>query len=220
MGLGAFADIGRLTNDQTLIDFAHAQYSNITFGGPKGAATEPALWDAEYSLYYRDHTFINKTDANGKPIFWGRGNAWAIASFAQAHARLPAASPYRAEYAARLCAMAAALKAIQGADGLWRPSLADAALYPHGETTSTSGFAHAMAYGVNAGLLPAAEYTPVIAAAWAGLTTISQQPSGLLGWCQPAGAAPGTETVNSTSNFCVGLFLLAGSEVLKLAGAA
>ena len=218
MGLGAFADIGRLTGDNTLIDFAHDQYRNITFGGPKGAATQPALWDPSANLYYRDHTFVNQTDPNGKKIFWGRGNGWAIASFAQAHARLPAASPYRAEYAARLSAMATALKAIQGADGLWRPSLADATLYPHGETTATSAFTHAIAYGVNAGILDATDYTPVVAAAWAGLTTISQQPSGRLGWCQPAGAAPGTETADSTSDFCVGLFLLAGSEVFKLAG--
>lgn len=75
-----------------------------------------------------------------------------------------------------------------------------------------------MAYGVSAGLLDAVDYTPSIAAAWAGLTSIALQPSGLLGYCQPAGAAPGTETANSTSNFCVGLFLLAGSEVFKLAG--
>ena len=218
MGMGAFADIARLTGDATLADFAHAQYRNVTFGGPD--AHQPALWDADAKLYYRDQSYINHTDANGKKIFWARGNGWAIAAMAQAHKRLAAGSPYRAEYAARLVTMAASLAAVQGADGLWRPSLADAALYPHGETTGTSAFAHAIAYGVNAGLLDAATYSPVVEAAWAGLTTISLQPGGLLGWCQPAGAAPGTETQTSTSDFCVGLFLIAGAEIYKLAGGA
>jgi hypothetical protein len=32
----------------------------------------------------RTQTYINKTEPNGKPVFWGRGNGWAIASFVQA----------------------------------------------------------------------------------------------------------------------------------------
>jgi unsaturated rhamnogalacturonyl hydrolase len=85
------------------------------------------------------------------------------------------------------------------------------------ETTSSSCFTYGLAYGINAGILPAADFTPVVAAAWAGLTSIALQPNGLVGWCQPPGGGPGPAEQNSTSDFCVGQFLLAGSEVLTLA---
>lgn len=76
-------------------------------------------------------TYINRTEPNGKPVFWGRGNGWAISAFAQALQQLPPAHPHAVEFRAKLVAMAAALKAIQGPDGLWRSSLADAAHYPN-----------------------------------------------------------------------------------------
>ena len=218
MGLGSFNSFGTLLQDERLSDLAFYEYMNATHGGPAGPATQPGLWDAEARLYYRDHTFVNKTDPSGKKIFWSRGNGWAIASFAQSLKALPAGHPHAAEYAARLVAMAGALKDIQGADGMWRPSLADAALFPNPETTGSACFAFAIAFGVNTGLLDAATYAPVAAAAWAGLTSIALQPSGLVGWCQPPGGAPGSESASSTSDFCVGQFLLAGSEIFKLAG--
>jgi len=220
MGLGAFNKYATLLQDERLADLAFAEYLNTTYGGSKGPATQPGLWDSDARLYHRDHTYVNVTDKNGKKVFWARGNGWAIASFAQSLKALPPGHPHAAEYAARLVAMAGALKEIQGADGLWRPSLADAALFPNGETTGSACFTFAIAYGINTGLLDAATYTPVAAAAWAGLVSISLQPSGLVGWCQPPGGAPGTETATSTSDFCVGQFLLAGSEMYKLAGGA
>jgi hypothetical protein len=38
-----------------------------------------------------------------------------------------------------------------------------------------------------------------------------------VGYCQPVGGSPGPTSPTNTSDFCVGLFLLAASEVLKLA---
>ena len=139
---------------------------------------------------------MNKTEPNGAPVFWGRGNGWAISSFAQALQQLPPSHPHAAEFAGKLRSMAGALKAVQvrskcpcchgdlqctrtldlqGADGLWRSSLLDAAHYPNPETTGTACFTYAIAYGINAGLLDAATYTPVVAAAWQGLASISLQ---------------------------------------------
>jgi hypothetical protein len=38
-----------------------------------------------------------------------------------------------------------------------------------------------------------------------------------LGWCQPGGASPnGEASFNSTSDFCVGAFLLGGSELATM----
>lgn len=114
--------------------------------------------------------------------------------------------------------MAVSLKAVQSPMGMWHSSLADAAAYPNPETTGSSSFTFGIAYGVNTGILDRATYTPVVAAAWQGLSSVALQPGGLLGWCQPPGGSPGDETAQSTSDFCVGLFLLAASEVYTLAG--
>ena len=88
---------------------------------------------------------------------------------------------------------------------------------PNPETTGSSGIAFGLAYGVNSGLLPRATFEPVVRKAWAGLVAIAVQRSGFLGYCQPVGAGPGPSNASLTSDFCVGLFLLAGSEMAKLA---
>lgn len=68
-----------------------------------------------------------------------------------------------------------------------------------------------------AGLLSSAVYTPVVAKAWQGLSTIALQPNGFVGYCQPPNGQPAPAYSNQTSDFCVGQFLLAGSEVSKMA---
>jgi hypothetical protein len=75
---------------------------------------------------------------------------------------------------------------------------------------------------VNTGLLPAADYATTATKGWGCLVRPAPlgavAASGRLGWCQPGGASPnGNFDANSTSDFCVGVFLLAGSEVAKLA---
>lgn len=57
----------------------------------------------------------------------------------------------------------------------------DAAHFPNPETTGSSCFTYALAYGINAGLLDAAVYTPVVAAAWAGLSGVALQVRNPLG---------------------------------------
>jgi unsaturated rhamnogalacturonyl hydrolase len=116
--------------------------------------------------------------------------------------------------------MAAALVRVQGADGLWRSSLLDADEDPNPESTGTGMYTFGLAFGVRTGLLPRAAYLPAVQLGWQGLATISQQPSGMVGWCQPVGAAPGGTNATTTSDFCVGQFLLAGAEVIKLFAAA
>lgn len=118
--------------------------------------------------------------------------------------------------------MAARLKTLQGADGCWRPSLEDAAEFPSIETSGTSLFVFGLAWGINNGLLRGADYSSAAANGWACLNRPSPVGAvaldGRLGWCQPGGAAPaGNFGSNSTSDFCVGAFLLAGSEMAKLA---
>ena len=86
--------------------------------------------------------------------------------------------------------------------------------------SACSFFTFAISYALSQGLLDAATYGPVVEKAWGGLSTVSLQASGLVGWCQPVGGGPAPATATSTSDFCVGAFLLAGSQVYKAAAAA
>ena len=103
-------------------------------------------------------------------------------------------------------------------DLLWRANLLDAAAIPNPETTGSAGFTMALAWGLRSGVLPRS-LEPVLWAAWQGLATLSLQPDGMVGWCQPVGAAPAPATQGSTSDFCLGLWLLAAAEVYKLVAA-
>lgn len=90
--------------------------------------------------------------------------------------------------------------------------------YPPPETTGSSSFAYGIAYGINVGLLDRSTYLPVVEAAWNCLSGTALQKSGLFGYCQPVGGSPEHNvSPNSTSDFCVGLFTLAVTEVAKLA---
>ena len=99
-------------------------------------------------------------------------------------------------------------------------SLEDAAEFPSIETTGTTLFVYGLAWGVNNGLLGA----PHRAAAAAGWSCLSRPtpagavaPDGRLGWCQPGGGSPQQNFgFNSTSDYCVGTFLLAGAELAKM----
>ena len=84
---------------------------------------------------------------------------------------------------------------------------------PNPETTGSAGMLLGIAWGVNAGVLPRSEYMDTAQKAWMGLNKLAVQPNGSLGFCQPVGGGPAPATATSTSDFCVGLFLLAASEV-------
>lgn len=75
-----------------------------------------------------------------------------------------------------------------------------------------------MAFGINAGILSAVKYHDTVSSGWDCMSQKALQPSGLFGYCQPVGSAPEPNIdPNSTSDFCVGLFLLASTEMYKLA---
>jgi rhamnogalacturonyl hydrolase YesR len=197
------------------------------------AVTQPGLFDSAQGLWYRDCSYVGAKDANGRPVFWARGNGWVMAALADVLASLPATDQRRAKYASMLQTMAARLRQLQGSDGMWRASLVDPALYPRPETSGTGLITYALAYGIKAGVLDSATYLPVVALAWHGLTTLALQPSGFVTDCQGPGVSPGaaysataprtapTATSAGTVNvdsppFCVGAVLLAGAAIARL----
>ncbi len=227
MGLPSMLLYANRTGDARFQDSAMRQFRCTSQGGPNATA-QPGLWDAASGLYWRDRTYIPQRNPNGSPVFWGRGNGWAAAALALAHRALAGAAPGssaagdRAELGARLAAMAPALAGAQQGDGLWRANL----LFPtmpgvaNPETTGSSFFTFALAYGVAAGVLEEGVYGPVVERAWGALAGTALLPSGLVGWCQPVGGGPAPAFANSTSDFCVGAFLLAGAQVYRAAAAA
>jgi rhamnogalacturonyl hydrolase YesR len=239
MGLPNWARWSARTGDRAYLAKLDALYAATRDNGittsSACAGKPPGLYDAGERLWYRDCRFIGRLDPNGKKIFWSRGNGWVIAAMAEVLQVLPPNDPRAATYRDMLVGMADRLRTLQGSDGSWRSSLLDGPLHPQAETSGTALITYAIGYGVNAGLLDRATYVPVLNRAWNGLVGNGFRPNGFLTGCQPVGdqpAAPFTAlspstaatgssagSVNSDSPpFCVGAFLLAGSQLAKLTG--
>lgn len=180
------------------------------------------LYDKEEHLFARDLNYVIKGDtsdrreANGKKIFWSRGNGWVMGGLALLLSELPKDYKERAFYETVFKEMAQKVASLQQQDGLWKASLLDPQSYPGGEASGSGFYTYALAYGINNGLLSKDEYLPVVQKAWKGLNTLIQ-PDGHVGWCQPIGADPRKNfSADSWEVYGTGAFLLAGSEVIKL----
>jgi len=176
------------------------------------------MYDAETGLYYRDAKYVypQHKSANGQKDFWARGDGWVFAGLAKVLADLPATDPHRAEYLTKYLGLAAALKKAQQPEGYWTRSLLDPAHAPGPETSGTAFNTYAYLWGINHGVLDKSEYLPTAMKGWQYLIITAVQPDGTVGYVQPIGekAIPGQVVdKNSTSNFGVGAFLLAASEM-------
>jgi hypothetical protein len=126
------------------------------------------------------------------------------------------ASPPRARFEQLFKDMSAKILTCQQPDGLWRASLLDPDSYPLKETSGSGFFAYALAWGVNQGLLDRAQFEPVVRKAWTALVGCVDA-DGKLTHVQPIGADPKKFAEDATEVYGVGAFLLAGSEVYRLA---
>jgi unsaturated rhamnogalacturonyl hydrolase len=199
------AKLFRATGERKYLQFMDRQWD----------ITSALLYDPHEHLCFRDASFLDKREKNGRPVFWSRGNGWVMAGLVRVLQTLPPNDPLRPKYVSQLREMAAALAAVQGNDGLWRPGLLDPDSYPLPEVSGSAFITYAFAYGVNVGILPKGEYLPRVKSAWKGLLSHVYS-DGRLGSMQPIGAAPGEFTPASSYVFGVGGFLLAGAEVYRL----
>lgn len=193
------------TGDKKYLTFLHTMWWDTT----------DFLFDPNEDLYYRDKNYIGKLNANGKKVFWARGNGWVMAGIVRVLQHLPKNDPARGRYIELLKKMAAAVRRLQADDGLWRPSLLDPMETPTPETSSSGFFCYALAWGINRGYLDRQTYLPVVKKAWRGLNG-AVHPNGKLGWVQPIGAAPAKVTFDDNQEYGSGAFLLAGSEMMRL----
>ncbi len=200
------ARLSKITGDPRYLDYMNREWW----------ITSKLLYDPALHLYARDATYLEKHEANGARLFWSRGNGWVMAGLVRVLETMPTNYASRPRYVAQFKEMAKAVAALQGADGLWRPGLLDAAAYPLPEVSGSAFFTCALAWGVRTGLLDRKEYLPVVKRAWTGLLAHIYQ-DGRLGSIQPIGAAPDQYGVSASYVYGVGAFLLAGSEAHNLA---
>ncbi len=178
--------------------------------------TTAELYDPQQHLFTRDATFLKRTEANGQKLFWSRGNGWVIAGLVRVLQDLPADYPDRAMYEGQFREMAEKIAGLQGADGLWRTGLLDQAAYKEPEVSGSAFYTYAFAWGMRTGRLPRVKFQPIVEKAWAGMIGHIYA-DGRLGAIQPIGAAPDAVGPSSSYVYGVGGFLLAGSELDRLA---
>lgn len=180
------------------------------------------LFNKEEHLFARDLNYVIKPDgsgrreANGKLVFWSRGNGWVMGGLTRILQELPADYPERPFYENLFKEIAARIVSLQQADGLWRASLLDPDSYPGGEVSGSGFFCYALAWGINNKLLDKKTYLPAVEKAWVSLTACVNE-EGRVGWVQPIGGDPQRNfSKDSWEVYGTGAFLLAASEVIKL----
>jgi rhamnogalacturonyl hydrolase YesR len=194
------------TGDRKYLDFMDKEWWE----------TSASLYNPAEHLYFRDASYFDKHEANGKPVFWTRGNGWVMGGLVKVLEIMPADYPTRAKYIEQYKQMADRVAALQRPDGLWGSGLLDPAAYKLPEVSGSAFFAYSIAWGVNHGILDRTRFAPVAARAWAAMLT-HVYADGRLGSIQPIGAAPGNFTPSASYVYGVGSFLLAASEMNVLA---
>ncbi len=71
------------------------------------AKTSDLLYDKQEHLYARDADYLTRTEANGKKMFWSRGNGWVMGGIVRTLDYLPKDDPARMKYVTQLKEMAA-----------------------------------------------------------------------------------------------------------------
>lgn len=201
----AWARLSAATGDPRYLEFAIRRWWN----------TSDYLYDKDEHLYYRDSRYFDLKEANGKKVFWGRGNGWVMGGLVRMLQYIPSNHPERGRFLQQYREMAERVLALQQSDGLWRASLLDPRSYPNRESSGSALYTYALAWGVNQGLLASDRYAPAVLQAWQALND-NVRPDGKLVYVQPLGVDPKHFPTDSTEVFGVGAFLLAGSEIYRM----
>jgi len=206
MGPTTWVRLYAATGDTRYLDFAVSNWWRTT----------DYLYDKEEHLYFRDSNYFAAREANGRKIFWSRGNGWVMGGLVRTLQFLPMNHPDRPRFEKLFAEMAEKILSCQQPDGLWRASLLDPASYPLKETSGSGFYVYALGWGVNQGLLDRSKYEPAVRRGWSALVGCLD-PDGKLTHVQPVGADPKAFADDATEVYGVGAFLLAGSEVYRMA---
>ena len=205
VGPPTIAMLGKATGESKYYDYLNEVYWAVT----------DLLYDTQHQLFYRDSNYFDAASPNGRKVFWSRGNGWVLGGLPRILQYLPEENEHYQRYVDLFQTMSASIAKRQGSDGLWRSNLDDPNDCPNPETSGTAFFCYALGWGINSGLLDRDEYLPVVMRAWGGLCR-HLHVDGKLGFVQPVGGDPKPATAEMTHEYAMGLFLLAGKEMVKL----
>jgi rhamnogalacturonyl hydrolase YesR len=221
MAMPVFAKLGVLYKDDRYFEKMYQIY-NFT----KTQHGDHGLYNPEDHLWWRDKDFDPPTTTeNGKDVYWSRGNGWVLAAFARVLDVIPEDAPHRDEYITTFKEMAEALVSLQREDGFWNVSLHDPDDFGGKETSGTAFFIYGFAWGLNDGFLTDEKYKTAVIKGWNGIVNDALHPNGFLGYVQGTGKQPSEgqpvtyEHEPDFEDYALGAFLLAGSEIYKLAKA-
>lgn len=198
----------KMSNELKRTDYLEFMHNEFT-------KTYEYLYDKKEHLFYRDDNYFTKRESNGSKVFWGRGNGWVIAGLPTIINEVPVNWDGKKFYENLFIEMATKIATLQDKKGYWHASMLDPDSYPNPETSSSSFFTYALAWGINNGYLDKKMYQPNVEKGWRALVE-AVFPDGKLGWVQPIGANPKKVDKEMTEVYGVGAFLLAGSEILKM----
>jgi rhamnogalacturonyl hydrolase YesR len=219
MAMPVFARLGALYQDDRYFEKMYDLYSYT-----KLKHGDNGLYNPEDHLWWRDKDFDPPyKEPNGQDCYWSRGNGWVLAAMVRVLESMTQNAPHRYEYVTTFKEMAAALLPIQRSDGFWNVSLHDPTNFGGKELSGTAFFTYGFAWGVRKGLLEESVYLPAAIKGWNGMADDSLHENGFLGYVQSTGKQPSDgqpvtkDKVPNFEDYGLGAFLLAGSEMYKLA---
>ena len=199
-----YAAFSRITGDNSYLYFMDKEYW----------ATYEYLFDKEEQLFYRDGSYFDKREKNGKKVFWGRGNSWVAGGLCLLLEQIPLDSPLRERYESLLITLLKRIAPLQRDNGYWSASLLDPDAYPNPETSSTGFFTFALFWAINNGLLQEDIYIINAMKGWQALKKAINN-DGMLGWVQPIGASPEIVTQNMTEVYGAASLMLVGEQLIR-----
>jgi hypothetical protein len=201
-----FARLAKVTGKQKYLDYLHEWWWKVS----------DYYYDTEEHLYFRDQKYMKDREPNGRKIFWSRGNGWVLGGLVRVLQYLPKEDPERPKYEKQLQEMCTALANIQAEDGLWHSGLLDPVAHTQSETSGSAFFVYGLAYAMSENIIDKEQFAPILKKAWIGLLNYVGEDGGFSG-VQPMDEKPGKYDENSIQPFGTGAFLLAASEVYRLA---
>ena len=207
MALHFYNRAGLCLKEEKLFDKAYRLFLNTK--------KERDLYDEQEGLWFRDENYLpdRVRTADGKKVFWSRGNGWVFAGLARTLEILPEEHAYYREYEQTFRRMAQALRSCQQEDGFWHTSLLSPQEFDMPETSGTVLNVLGLLMGIRLGILPE-EYRDCAMRGFDALVREAVQEDGRIAWVQTVAAAPGPVKKECTNDYAVGTFLLVCRELI------
>lgn len=203
MAPSVYTRLYTLTGEKKYLKFVHKEF----------LACYEHLYDKDERLFFRDAGYFDKRNAEGKKMFWSRGNGWVLGGLVEILKTLPLNdNKFRPFYEQLFREMSERVASLQGDDGYWRSDLLSPSIYPMPETSGTGLFTYAMLYGINAGILNVDVYLPIVKKGWEAMVKAIDT-GGKVGWTQLVASKPGSVEKKDNREYSVGEILMIASEI-------